>query len=168
MLQRELHAPACKTWGAQWELHSAWEVFDIHRLPRILHRLSTHSLSSRPLPPPRPAAQLEEKTLSQNSYMLLIFHSRDSHTRQLRGHVSIRFPSVSVITSPKSQSLCPDPSLSSMKVGNMISKRKLMQLHNRLGVFYRSVMRNLFPEIVFGGCSLQDHCVCFSLCTQCC
>lgn len=120
------------------------------------------------LPPPPPAAQLEEKTLSQNSYMLLIFHSRDSHTRQLRGHVSIRFPSVPVITSPKSQPLCPDPSLSSMKVGNMISKRKLIQLHNRLGVFYRSVMRNLFPEIVFGGCSLQYHCVCFSLCTQCC
>lgn len=127
-----------------------------------------HTFTASPPAPPRQQLNWRRKPSAKIPTCCLIFHSGDSHARQLGGHVSIRFPSVPVITSPKSQPLCPDPSLSSMKIGNMISKRKLIQLHDRLGVFYRSVMRNLFPEIVFRGCSLRDHCVCFSLCTQCC
>ncbi|KAK4810743.1 hypothetical protein QYF61_007717 [Mycteria americana] len=46
-------------------------------------------------------AQLEEKTLSQDPYMLLIFYPRDSCARQLGGHVSVHFPSMPVITSPR-------------------------------------------------------------------
>lgn len=65
-------------------------------------------------------AKLDEKTLIQNPYVLLIFHPQDSYTRQLGRHVSTGFSSLPMITSPRSQSLCPDPSLSSMKIGNMI------------------------------------------------
>lgn len=43
--------------------------------------------------------------------MVLIFHPRDLLTRQLRRHVSVCFLSVPMKTSPRSQPLCPDPSL---------------------------------------------------------
>lgn len=39
--------------------------------------------------------------------MLLIFHPQDSRARQLGGHVSVCFPSMPVIASPRSQPLWP-------------------------------------------------------------
>lgn len=112
MLQRGLHAPDFRsTVRLGLCLANVRHPEAFSHFAQVEHTFTVSQLT---------AAQLEEKALSQNPCVLLIFHPQDSHTRQLGGHVSTGFSSLPVITSPKSQPLCPDPSLSSMKIGNMI------------------------------------------------
>lgn len=75
-----------QTSGAQSDSDCALQMLDIH-FAQVEHTFTVSQLT---------AAQLEEKALSQNPCVLLIFHPQDSHTRQLGGHVSTGFSSLPV------------------------------------------------------------------------